>query len=688
MKRLPLIAGAAVLALLPGSGLLQAAAAADLSLKRVLLSSGGVGYFEYQATVTGDETLQLPVRLDQVDDVMKSLVVYDDKGGIGEVSLPGRQPLSDVFRDLPFDQNALYSPAALLDSLRGSEIAVTGARRLEGRILSVTSEDLITPDGNVLSRTRVSLMTAAGVAQFLLEDADTLTFTDPALQAAVEKALAALAEHSQRDTRVLQLSTQGEGERTITVGYVVETPLWKTSYRLTLDETPGSKTAELQGWAVLENLSGEDWNEVELTLASGNPVTFRQALYTSYYVNRPEIPVEVLGRILPPVDAEKQLADGYGYDDAAEEDRSRSKSAPAPAPMAQPPSQPYAETEGSLGGGATPPAAGFNAAASSEATTQVIFTFPTPVTVASGHSLLVPFVGRAVPAERVAYWQPATHPTHPLATVILTNDGESGLPPGVITLYERGAGGGVAYVGDAQLSVLPAGETRLISYALDQKVAIRAEDSGRQTVTEVKIAQGVLTLISREVNRTTYEVEGAAKEERVVLLEHPRWSGWTLVEPAEEQLELTANSYRALVAVPAGETVEFAFAFERPVTQRIALQNLDDSQLNYYIESSYMPEAGKEQLKLLVGLRGDLSARRRELQQLEGKINQIIADQGRLRENLKSVPPESDLQRRYLEELTKQEDELARLRAAAEAKREEVAAAERAVGEFIRQLTL
>lgn len=685
MKRLPLLAGAAAIALLPGSALLSAAEAAELTLKRVLLSSGGVGYFEYEATVTGDETLSLPVRLDQVDDVMKSLVVYDDQGGIGEVSLPGRQPLSDVFRDLPFDQGALSSPAALLNSLRGSEIAVTGARTLQGRILSVTSEDIITPEGNVLSRTRVSLMTAAGVAQFLLEDADSLTFTDPALQAAVEKALAAMAEHSERDTRVLQLSTQGEGERRVTVGYVVETPLWKTSYRLTLGE-PGSKSAELQGWAVLENMSGEDWTDVELTLVSGNPVTFRQALYTSYYVYRPEIPVEVLGRVLPPVDAEKQLADGYGYDEDAEEKRARGGEAAAP-PPAPAPGALYAESEPATGV-APQDTASFNAAASTEATTQVIFTFPTPVTVQSGHSLLVPFVGRDVPAERVAYWQPETHPVHPLATVILSNDGETGLPPGVITLYERGADGTVAYVGDAQLSVLPAGETRLISYALDQKVTVRAESRGTQTVTEVAIAQGVMTLTSREVHRTTYEIEGPAKEERVVLIEHPRWNGWTLVEPDEEQIEVTPNRYRAKVALPAGGEARFAFAFERPVTQRLALANLDESQLLYYIESGVLPDAGEEQLKLLVGLRQDLSQRRRELQEMQAKIEQIILDQGRLRENLKSVPAESDLQRRYLEELSRQEDELARLRAAAETKREEVTAAERAVAEFIRQLTL
>jgi hypothetical protein len=664
----------------------DAALAAELTLKRVMLSTGGVGYFEYQATVSGDEVLELPVRLDQVDDVMKSLVIYDSAGGIGEVSLPGRAPLTDVFRDLPFDQSALASPVALLDALRGAEIEVTGARTLKGRILSVTSEQVQLPDGQgLVTRTRVSLMTAAGVSQFLLEEADSLTFTDAGLQAAVDKALAAMAEHGTRDARTLELMTFGQGQRSVTVAYVVEAPLWKTSYRLTLESAPGAKLAELQGWAVLENMSGEDWVDVELTLVSGNPVTFRQALYNTYYVERPEIPVEVLGRVLPPVDDQKQLAGeltgGYAEGKAEEyDDRAREPASPAPAAT----QSYYAES----GANAAPEPAAIVAAASSEATTQVIFTFPEPVTLESGHSLLLPFVGRDVPAERVAYFDPATHPVHPLATVILQNDGASGLPPGVITLYERDAEGAVAFVGDARLAALPAGETRLVSYALDQKVAIRQEVTSDQTVTQVRVVNGVMMLISKELYRTSYEIEGAAKEERVVLLEHPRWEGWTLVEPEEEQLETTTANYRALVAVPAGETRTMTFGFERPTSQAIYLSSIDDGSLDYYLDATFVPEAVKQQLALLVNLRGDLAERRRELALIDGRINQIIADQGRIRQNLQSVPAESDLQRRYLEQLGQQEDELAKLRSESEAKRQEVAAAEAAVADFLKQLNI
>jgi hypothetical protein len=192
--RTPLAGG--VLAGLVAWGLIGPAAAQDpLPLRRVLLSTGGVGYFEHEAAVDGDVELPLTVRLAQVDDVLKSLVVYDDRGGVGTVSLPGREPLEQVFRELPFGRDALESPVALLRALAGAEIRVTGARALEGRILGVTDEEVALPSG--LGRTvrhRVSVVVPAqGVRQFILEEADQVEFVDPTLRAQVSGALSSLA---------------------------------------------------------------------------------------------------------------------------------------------------------------------------------------------------------------------------------------------------------------------------------------------------------------------------------------------------------------------------------------------------------------------------------------------------------------------------------------------------------------
>ena len=264
-----------------------------------MLSSGGVGYFEYEATVDGNATLNLDVPLDQVDDILKSLVVYDDSGTAGEITLPGREPLNQSFVDLPFDQAALDSAPALLNALQGAEVRVSGAKPMSGRLLRVVEETSRGIDGLAISRNRVTLATDAGIEQFVLEDAGSIAFTDPELQKKVSTALSRFASHRSEGRRRLTLESHGSGKRAIRVGYVVGVPLWKASYRLSLPAEPHADHARLQGWAILENFSGQDWRDVSLTLLSGNPVTFRQALFESYYVKRPSVPVEVAGRVLP-----------------------------------------------------------------------------------------------------------------------------------------------------------------------------------------------------------------------------------------------------------------------------------------------------------------------------------------------------------------------------------------------------
>src|SRR5499427_4630610 len=278
-----------------------AANASDLVLKRVMLSTGGVGYLEYEAEVTGNAELTLDVPLNQVDDVLKSIIVYDSKGGVGSARLAGRDPLNQLFSDLPFGREALDSPGGLLNALQGAEIRVGSSRPISGKLLRVVPEQVQLGDrGATTTRNRVSVLTNTGLQQFMLEEAENVSFVDASLQAKVDKALAEIAVHRAKDRRQIVLATQGTGTRTLRVGYVVAASLWKATFRLSLPRD--SEKAHLQGWAVLENMSGQDWKGIELTLLSGNPVSFRQAIYEAYYVSRPEVPVEVAGRVLPKSD--------------------------------------------------------------------------------------------------------------------------------------------------------------------------------------------------------------------------------------------------------------------------------------------------------------------------------------------------------------------------------------------------
>ena len=655
----PALRRAAIAAVLAAAPVVAAEAADDgLELKRVVLSTGGVAYMEYEARVDGDASLSFDVALDQVDDVLKSFIVLDDEGGVGTVTLPGRQPLDEIFRDLPFDVSALSSTVSLLRALSGTEVAVEGDTDITGRILSVTDETVVGDEGSTV-RHRLALATDKGIRQAIVEDATSIRFTDATLQKQIDDALAALATHRIADRRTLTLQTTGDDERTVRLGYVVAAPLWKTTYRLALGE---GATALLQGWATVENMSGQDWNDVELTLVSGNPVTFRQALYESYWVERPWVPVDVAGRIVPMVDggamrdvltAEQEEAFYRSVDEAAGLMADAAKSGD------------FMELQSVMAAPAPTQMAAMGGAATEDAATQVVFRIADPVDVAAGESLSVPIVSRAVPAQIVALYQPGADARHPLAAVRLTNDSGAGLPPGVVTIYQpSAASGGETFVGDARLGAMPAGEGRLVAYALDQRTLVDREDKAGQTIAKMTIDRGVLSLTIVERQTTLYAVQAPQGEALDVLIEHPRMAGWDLVKPAGD-VETTETDYRLPLAVPAGGTATLEAVLEFRHLQTMQLVDLSRDQLVWYAQNGEVPQEARDAFARIAELRAAVDQTDRAIDEGNRQRSLILQEQERLGDNLASVPAGSDLADRYLTKLAEQEDlieqQLARL---------------------------
>ena len=649
------------------------AAAQEPPLRRILLSTGGVGYFEHEAEVTGNATLSIDVRLDQVSDVLKSLVVFDGQGHLGRATLPGREPLAEVFRDLPFSMDDLASPASLLRALRGTTIRLTvNASVMEGRIVSVTDETTSLADGRTtLLRHRLTLMGATGLRQALIEEASAIEIVDPNLRAQVERALGAIASNNERERRSIAIDVEGKGKRTVNVGYVVAVPLWKATYRLVLPDQ--QRKAEMEGFAVLENMSGQDWNGVDLTVASGNPVTFRQALYDSYFVTRPEVPVEVFGRILPPIDpgmigaAEKKARGGLS---------SFMLRSPAQPPMAESLSEDVA---------VTPPA---EPTESEEGTTSVMFHFPEPIDLARGEVMLAPILHRELPAERVSVFRRDVNKTNPMASVRIVNDSETSLPPGAIALYEMQQNRELAFVGDARLGPLPMGEDRLLQYAADLEVRVDVEDKAAQVISGAAVDRGVLVVRRVDRRQTTYRVVGPTDEARSMIIEHPRMAGFRLLSPMTGLLGDTPTHHRLALEVPAGKTVAFDVLLERPIEERISIVGMGGPELGTFLLATEIPQAVRDALKQVATLQRTIAGRQQALAALESERATVVAEQARLRANLAAVGADNDLRTRYLTALGDTEDRLAALDQAIGVAKEAVKVAREELEQFIATLSI
>lgn len=642
------------------TALSTSAMANELPLRRVVLSTAGLAQFTHRGEVEPGVPVELSVRLDQVDDMLKSLTIFDQENAIGAVSLPGRAPLAELFRDLPFGPDALESLPALLNTLVGSEVEIDGERSARGRLLKVTAETVQLPDGGGQTvQHRLTLKTDTGLVQAVVEKLTSVQFTDEQTRAHIDKALVGIAENQAKERRKLSINLLGESQREAGFSYVVSTPVWKTAYRLVLPKEEGDKV-RLQGWAIVENLTGNDWSDVELSLVSGNPVALKQSLYTAFYVDRPEIPVTAAQRIVPRKD---EADDNVPAAPAPQMEMARAKAQRSfggntgllgmmSADSAG--EERMAEAPMELGGGAL-------ATEAEEAATQIAYRFPAPLTLANGSTMMVPFVDREITASRTWLYQPETNSRHPLASVKLENDTETALPAGIITAFDRSSSGQMDFVGDAQLPLTAKSASKFVTFALDAKTDIRRTENRVKRTQLGKAVSGVLTVTTKSIATINYEITPPMEEDRQIVIEEARADGW---EPSAEieNVELTASRVRYTVDAPKGQTTKAILRMERTDDQRIRLATLDTARIYATLRGlQNSSDALKKAVAELGTVVSAINEAERDKGELDQEISSISRDQERIRENLGAVGQASDLGRRYLETLRTQEDRLAEI---------------------------
>jgi hypothetical protein len=673
MKRILISAAALMLA----SGMAQAAN--DIPVDRVILSTSGLANFVHQMPVTGNAEVEFPVRFNQVDDILKSLVVYDKGGKLGGVTLPGKKPLDQVFKDLPFTKAQLANPMLLLNAYQGAQVSLKKDNNvMKGRLLQVVPETVVVDDVKV-TKHRISIMVDGNIRQAVLEELTSVEFEDAKIRAEISRALEAIRENGTAERRMMKVALLGDGDRKVSLSYVVDAPLWKAAYRMVVPETGDDKKGLMQGWAVIENMTAGDWENVDMTLVSGNPVTFRQSLYESYYVDRPEIPVQVFGRVMPRMDdgsvaTAEEAERGVAARRQRGEMMMKSKAmAPAMAPMegfamadmavASSAPMPTDEMGGGYGGMDNVMQAA-NAAQSAEATTQVLFRFPSRFSLKAGESMMLPFVSRDVPMERLDLYQPETHPKHPLAAVEIKNDSETGLPPGILTIYEESKLlNGTSFVGDARVPVLAAGEKRMISYALDTKTTVDRADKSDSTEGKISISQGVIRAAMKTQMETTYTIKAPEKEARTVVIEHPKAGGdYKIISPDPKDVEVTDSHYRIRVSLKAGETKAVPVILESEGWNSYAIVDMDaDGLLNYAASSKRLDDKTRKVFEKLAAQRREIDVIDQGLQQLEQERQNVFQDQERIRHNLESLSGKSEVQEKYLDKLNQQEDRIVKI---------------------------
>ena len=634
---------------------------AELPVERVVLSTAGVAYFEHGGKVQDDASVTLRFTAPQLNDLLKSLVVQDFDGGrLGTVGFPGQDPLDRILGSFSVNLAGEPSLGNLLSQLRGAaaRIAVEGGETLEGSVLGVEQRQRAAGE-TVFEQEVVSLLGDGGIRSVALDNVRRIEFVDAALQEEFQRALAALVDNRDSARKPVSIGFLGKGERRVALGYVVEAPLWKSSYRLVLPQEGGDGKAHLQGWAVVENTTEQDWRGVELALISGQPLAFVEDLYGPQYLQRPIYQSARAANIAPQAYSGGMTLQAPSADYALESMPMAAAAAPAPPPRAAPAARAKGldDIAGSVGNVARTEAVG----------SDVRFVLD-GIDIDRQRSAMLPIVNTAIDAQAVTIYDARVLAEHPLLGVRLRNTSGQPLPGGPLTVLS-----GNQYAGDARIEYLPADETRLLSFAVDLPVSVQRRQQGvEQTIQALRIVRGTLESRVTTTRSTAYAFRNAAKTTREVLVVHPFSERYELLEPAQAD-ERTSDEYRFKWQLAAGEEREFKVREQREHMQSVALLDGSFDAAALVQSDAALPEPLRAALAKMAELQAALASAESERDLASSEIDVLVAEQERVRDNLGGVAGGTQLAERLLGKLNEQEtaiEDLQKRRQAAVARAE------------------
>lgn len=630
----------------------------NLPITRVVLYKHGVGYFERQGAVENDATLSLMFKQAEVSDVLKSLTVLDlDGGHVASVSYDSTKPLEQLLAEVALSIPDENSVVGLLPQIKGARIAVQPGggqgenARAEGILLGVDRSEKRTAEG-IVKTVLVSLLTDAGeVRSFDLHALAQLEVLDAALRRDLEYYLRTVLSAKKKDARTFTFFAQGQGQRTIRLSYTLEAPVWKATYRIILGEE--NSPPMIQGWAVVDNTQDEDWENVQLSLVSGLPVSFVHDLYTPRYIRRPVVEVKETTGVLPPeVEGGMVMAALEGIDPAQLE------LSPRVLRARQVKLQSLTEPSGA-GTADRRSAVSSTPAQTRERKLGDLFEYEIehPVTIRRNQSALVPIVLRAFEGRPVLLYNKDTRPDNPMRCVEFKNTTGLTLEGGPVTVLEGGS-----YVGEAMLDTMKPDEERLVPYAVELGVFVLSNiDSHKENVHRVVIRDRRLTTYRLQVQKTTYTFHNKSDTPQTVYLDHPRGSDeWQLFDTPQPR-ETTENYWRFRFDLPAKVTTPFVVQQRLTAQHAEMFSDVSANQLGYWLEQKYVDARTEQVLRQLIALQRTAAEREEQLKNLREEGERIHGEQGRIRENLQALgdrSTEKELRERFVRTLNSQEDRL------------------------------
>ena len=632
--------------------LLWPVSAADLPIREVILYKHGVGFFERAGKLEAGDTARIDFKADDMNDVLKSLTITDRSGGkISGVRYDASEPLEERLKNFPFAVGADSTLAVFLDQMKGARVEMKmGAELVAGVIVS----SRVVKDKEAEHET-VTLLTDAGeMRTFDLAAASSVKFTDVKLQGLLKDYLWVLNQARSKDRRSVYIDSIGTAARDLIASYMTPSPVWKSSYRLLF---PQQGEPTLEGWAIVDNTSGDDWNGVRLSVVSGRPISFITQLYAPKYVEREEADLDDNLAAKP-----KVFSGAIGEHAVGPNGGMVAKSPPPAAPTPQ-----RMMRSDAMQVQVTAQASQVNTEMSTlvpgadtrDAGDLFEYSFSSPVTVKKGESAMLPFLQQKLGARKLLIYE-ESFGVNPQNAAELTNSTGKTLDGGPITVYDGGT-----YAGEALVETVKQGDKRLISYGVDLGTRITTKfDSTKNVVREIHYQRGMLTSKYAAEEVKTFTIKNVDPKAKTLIIEHPQRSGYTLLEPSKAT-ETTADACRFEIKLAASATQTFVIREERVYNTTQSISNMTPDVLTTWTQNKALSAAGRRQLEQIAQRKRDIADNDAALKLADSSIADLTQDQTRIRANIQSlnnVKNQEAVVQQYAGQLAANETKMAALR--------------------------
>jgi hypothetical protein len=645
-----------------------------LKVKKVIIFKHGVSYYILEGTLKGSSTFELEFKIDEMNDVLKSLFVLDtsEKGYISSISYDAALETSQLLKSIMLNIPDIDSFSSLVTQIKGADVNLTigGSKKVSGKIMGIELIDKPSKNEKITEKQLILLKDNDEITKYAFSEIKSVDIMNDEIKKDLKFFLETVIAGKKKDAKNIIINCESGGadevERNIFVSYIRESPIWKTSYRLIMSKKQASEQkCLLSGWSLIENTTNQDWEDIELSLVAGMPVSFVYEFYRPIYIQRPIIrPPKVLSarptEIEEGLEMEKFEEYGALMEDAMPTPAMAPRKKMARARGGPPGAAPRAT--GIVGGGMSDEAFLDKISSQTKIQTKDLgelfeYNISNPVSIKRKQSGLVPILTESIKAKRVLLYNMNEHEKNPNACLEVTNNTNLTLERGPSTIiYDDNL------AGEAIIPFLNKGDTRLLNYAVEQAVLITHEqESENKSVHRVTFGSGYSYEYYYTDLMTTYKIKNKTDEEKELYLDHPKTHGYKFIDKPIEPEE-TPNYWRFKIALKPKDAINFKLKEQRENYSSNYLWDFGKEdflkRVGFYVKQKFINPDLENQLKEIADLIHTLNNLRAKEEKLNEERDLMTDEQARLRENITVLGDDTQsvsLKERYIKKLNTQE---------------------------------